>query len=139
MPYKFQYATLDNVADYLLSRENFELHLIKSDFTLQAKHVKADLDAIRADYTGYAGKTLTGGVVEEVAGLDKPQIRYALQTFTGPSDASGQNIYGYYVFEASGGNIMTLVFKFNAPQVMTAATHSIQILPQWPVDTLPNS
>lgn len=136
MGYLFQDLSVEQIATDVRDREPYSLHLIAADFTLEFD--LAALSAIEADYAGYAAKTLSGGVVEEVAAADKHQVRYALQEFVGPASGDPDQIYGYWVQRTGGPSTYLLVFKFDAPVTMGSTAHKIKILPQWRVGTLPN-
>lgn len=91
---------------YLVNKatpQDLKLVLFKSNIT------PAETDVIgtytEADFTGYSLVTLTGASWT-VSGTAPTSIGYAQQTFTSSAGSQNQNVYGYLLKRAAGGELV---------------------------------
>lgn len=80
--------------------QNLVLRLYKSNTTPGETDTEATYT--EADFTGYSALTLTGGSWTTGTGT----VSYAQQTFTSSAGSQNQNVYGYYLTQATSGKLV---------------------------------
>ena len=86
--------------------ENYILKLYKTNVTLSASSVAADLNAEEATFTGYAAVTLTraGWGTPSTVGGQASSTYGTVASWT--CGATGNTIHGYYVLGATSGTLL---------------------------------
>ena len=80
--------------------QNLVLRLYKSNTTPGETDTEATYT--EADFTGYSAVTLTGSSWTTGTGT----VSYAQQTFTSSAGSQNQNVYGYYLTQATSGKLV---------------------------------
>lgn len=103
--------------------QNLVLKLFKSNTTPS----ESDTDATytEADFTGYSAITLTGASWGAAA---SGSIAYAQQTFTA-SGTPNNDIYGYFMVQASSGTLLLAERDAAAPFAVRTSGDNIKITP----------
>lgn len=111
--------------------ENKSLRLFKSNTT------PAETDTAgtytEATFTGYAAVTLTGASWTVNSGAPGT-ASYAAQTFTSSANQTAENVYGYYVLEATAGTLDWAERFTGAPYVIQNLNDAIAVTPQFTAD-----
>jgi hypothetical protein len=81
--------------------QNLVLKLFKNDVTPGETDTEATYT--EADFTGYAAITLTGS---SWGAASNGTISYAQQTFTSSAGSQNQDVYGYYLVQATSGKLV---------------------------------
>ena len=103
--------------------ENLVLKLFKSNTTPAETDTAATYT--EADFTGYAAITLTGASWS----VTGDTATYAQQTFTSSANQTLQNVYGYFLVQATSG-ILVLAERFtDAPYAISNNGDNIKITP----------
>ena len=108
--------------------ENPRLKLYKSNTTPAETDTAATYT--EATFSGYAAVTLTGSSWTITPGAPTEAV-FAQQTFTLNADISTENIYGYFVVQASSGVLMWAERFSDAPLPMTNNTDNIKVTPKF--------
>ncbi len=115
---------LENVINQV-APQNLVLKLYKNSYTPVAGSTEANFT--EANFTGYAAITLAGA--NWVVTLASPSYAaYPQQTFTSSADQTTQNIYGYYLVQATSGKIMGAE-AFATPYPISNNGDTIKITP----------
>jgi hypothetical protein len=114
------------LAGYLVNKtslENLVLKLFKSNTT------PAETDTAgtytEADFTGYSSITLTGASWTITADT----ASYAQQTFTSSAGSQNQDVYGYFLVRATGGELMFAERFSDGPYNVNNIGDNIKITP----------
>lgn len=83
--------------------QNMVMKLYKSNTTPAETDTEATYT--EADFTGYAAVTLTGASWT-ITGTAPTSAGYAQQSFTSSADQTTQQVYGYFVVQATSGKLM---------------------------------
>lgn len=103
--------------------QNLILRLFKSNTTPAESDTAGTYT--EADFTGYLAATLTGASWGAASG---GSIAYAQQTFTA-SGTPNNDIYGYYMTQASSGTLLLAERDAAAPFAVRTAGDNIKITP----------
>lgn len=122
---QFEGLELGVAADVLAATLDGALvHLTKTALTINRSTTKAALDALKANYVGYAGEVITwgapsrsdGGVIEAVGTVGEFR----------PSDAVTPNdVWAVYIHMAAGGALLFAAQLPDAPLPMRSALDSL--------------
>jgi hypothetical protein len=111
--------------------QNQILKLFKSNTTPGESDIASTYT--EADFTGYSSASLTGSSWSIVDG--NPTVAsYAQQTFTSTADQTAQNIYGYFVVQASSGLLLWSERFTNGPYVIANNGDAIKVTPKLSLD-----
>lgn len=103
--------------------------LIQADIALSADMIIADLDAIEADFSGYAASSAITWGTPALDEDNNPRTVGSAKNFTTADPTTvGNSIYGYYVTSGDG---LTLLYaeKFASPISMQLPIHSFTLVP----------
>lgn len=106
--------------------QNLVLKLFKSNTTPAATDIAGTYT--EADFTGYSAATLTGSSWTSTA-ANPSHVDYAQQTFTSSAGSQSQNVYGYFMVQASSGTLMLAERFSNGPYLIQNNADAIQITP----------
>ena len=107
--------------------QNMVLKLYKNDKTPADGDTEASYTV--ADFTGYSDVTLTGASWTVTPGAPS-EAAYAQQSFTSSADQATQNVYGYYVVQATSGKLMWSERFSDAPNPITNNGDIIKVTPK---------
>lgn len=116
---------LENIVNKTTA-ENLVLKLYTNDYT--PVEGSTDTDFTVASGNGYADKTLTGASWNAATAGDPSFITYAKQTFTF-TGALG-NVYGYYMVQATSGDLVYAERFTGAPYNIVNNGDKIEITPR---------
>lgn len=109
-----------------LKSGNHVLRLFKSNTTPGESDTAASYT--EADFIGYAAITLTGASWSVTPGAPTSAAS-ALQTFTSSAGSQNQNVYGYYVTQASTGTLMFAERFTDGPYNIANNGDNIEVTP----------
>lgn len=107
--------------------QNGVLKLYKNNYTPVAGSTESSFT--EADFTGYSALTLTGASWTIVTGAPST-ASYAQQTFSSSADQSTQNIYGYFVVQATSGKVMWAELFSDGPYPIANNGDQIKVTPK---------
>lgn len=110
------------------SPEDQLLKLFKNDITPNKSHIASDFT--EADFAGYSAVALTGSSWSVVAGSPST-ASYSEQSFTSSAGSQNQDIYGYYVVQASSGKILFAERFPAAPYNIADNADQIRVTPSF--------
>jgi hypothetical protein len=119
-------VALDYLTGKVTTVRNLILRLFKNDVTPDDSFTAASFT--EADFTGYAGITLSGASWTNTAG-DPATGVYAEQTFTSTANQSAQPIYGYYITRATDGDLIACERFSNGPYNVANNGDTIKLAP----------
>lgn len=111
--------------------QNLVLRLFKSNTTPAETDTEATYT--EADFTGYSSATLTGSSWS-TSGTAPTQAAYAQQSFTSSAGSQNQDVYGYYVTQATSGKLLWAERFSNAPFNIANNGDVIKVTPQITMD-----
>ena len=103
--------------------QNLVLRLYKSNTTPGETDTEATYT--EADFTGYSALTLTGGSWTTGTGT----VSYAQQTFTSSAGSQNQNVYGYYLTQATSGKLVWVERFSDGPYNIVNNGDEIKVTP----------
>src|SRR5687768_12022606 len=86
--------------------EGYTLKLYKSEVDLTSDTVAADLNAVEADFTSYASKSLTRAGWDTVATSGGAALANYGTTQTWTCGSTGNTIHGYFVLGSTSGTLL---------------------------------
>lgn len=94
-------------------------------------------DYVECDFPGYAEITLNGWGQPYTNPSNQAQTDETIQTWTSTGTPSGgsQNIYGYYVFDDTGSNLLYAERNPSGPATITAAGQTYSVTPSFSFST----
>ncbi len=107
--------------------QNLSLRLFTNNITPADTTVATDL--VQATFTGYAAATLNGATWG-AANTGRPSVSsYPIQTFTSSVTQATQQIYGYYIVQATSGILLGLERFVDAPIPITNLNDFVTVTP----------
>lgn len=106
--------------------QNLVLRLFKNNWTPAVGD--DETDATEADFTGYSAKTLTGASWTSTPG-NPSEISYAMQEFISSANQTAQNVYGWYITQATSGKAICADRFTGAPVVVEVLNDTIRVTP----------
>ena len=106
------------------SPQDLVLKLFQNDVTPSDTDTAATYT--EATFSGYAALTLTGATWGAASG---GSIAYPMQTFTSDAAQTLQNIYGYYMVQATSGKLVLAERFTNGPYAVTNQGDKIDLTP----------
>lgn len=118
----------ENIALEALVNKTAPQNLVLKLFTSNTTPADTDTAATytEATFTGYAAITLTGSSWGAASG---GSISYAQQTFTSTAAQATQNVYGYYMVQATSGLLVYSERFSDGPYGITNNGDNIKITP----------
>lgn len=123
-----------------LALKNFLNHTAPQNQTLKlykSNTTPAETDTAgsytEATFTGYSAAALTGTSWTVTPGAPT-SAAYAQQTFTSSADQTLENVYGYFVVQASSGTLMWAERFAAAPYAITNNNDAIKVTPTITMD-----
>lgn len=111
-----------------------DLHLTKAALTIDRDTVVADLDAIEADYSGYAVEVGAWSVVT-ISDDGKIEYQCVVGEFRPNASAVANTIYGWYMTKTGTGELIMAGSFDEAPIPMGSALDNLVITPRWRTET----
>jgi hypothetical protein len=106
--------------------QNLVLRLFKSNTTPAESDTEATYT--EADFTGYAGITLTAASWS-FSGGNPSTLSYAQQTFTSSAGSQNQPVYGYYFTQVSSGKLVWAERFTDGPYTIVNSGDAIRVTP----------
>jgi hypothetical protein len=104
------------------------VHLYTNNHTPVPGDVVANFT--EAAFTGYAAKAIPGWTANDVdVDGSVSSTGTTVLTWTGPADASGQTVYGYYILSVGGGTPIIAAALFTAPVGMNGVGDILDMVP----------
>lgn len=111
-----------------------DLHLTKSALTIDRETTLAELDAIEADYSGYAVEVGAWSVVT-ISDDGKIEYQCIVPEFRPNATTITNNIFGWYMTKTGTGELLMAGSFEEAPIPMGSALNNLIITPRWRTET----
>lgn len=108
---------------------NLELRLFKSNTTPTTSSVYADFT--EADFSGYAQQPPVFGTPATIDGNGNAKSDAPALTYTHNGGATANNVYGYYVVDTTGPELLWAERFASAPLSFAALGDNVVITPHW--------